>query len=158
MLRPCYSRGMERNKIIVITGASDGIGKAAARELKAKGAKVVIVGRSPEKTKAVARELDVAYYIADFSKLSDVRELGEKLHAAYPRIDVLVNNAGGIFGERELTVDGFEKTMQVNHLSHFLLTKLLLNTLIASNATVINTELQPITTLPVKKLYIIYGK
>lgn len=131
---------MEHNKIIVITGASDGIGKAAARELKAKGAKVVIVGRSPEKTKAVARELDVAYYIADFSKLSDVRELGEKLHTAYPRIDVLVNNAGGIFGERELTVDGFEKTMQVNHLSHFLLTKLLLDTLIASNATVINTS------------------
>lgn len=129
-----------QDKTIIITGASDGIGKAAARELKALGAEVVIVGRSPEKTRAVAQDLNVAYYIADFSKLSDVRELAEKLRATYPRIDVLINNAGGIFGKRELTVDGFEKTMQVNHLSHFLLTNLLLDTLIASKATVINTS------------------
>lgn len=128
------------NKTIIITGASDGIGKAAARELKALGAEVVIVGRSPEKTKMVAEDLGLAYYIADFSKLSDVRELAEKLRATYPRIDVLINNAGGIFGKRELTVDGFEKTMQVNHLSHFLLTNLLLDTLIASKATIINTS------------------
>lgn len=129
-----------QGKTVIITGASDGIGKAAARELKSQGAEVVIIGRSPEKTIALAQELDAMYYIADFSDLNKVRELAEKLLATYPRIDVLANNAGGIFGKRELTTDGFEKTMQVNHLSHFLLTSLLLNTLIASKATIINTS------------------
>lgn len=128
------------DKTIVITGASDGIGKAAAHELTRLGARVIIVGRSPEKTEAVARELDADYFVSDFSKLAEVRELAEKLHDKYPRIDVLVNNAGGIFGKRELTVDGFEKTLQVNHLSHFLLTKLLMDMLIASKATIINTS------------------
>lgn len=129
-----------QNKTVIITGASDGIGKAAARILKDEGANVVVVGRSPEKTKSVGEELGVAYYVADFSKLEEVRELGKKLRDAYPRIDVLVNNAGGLFGERTLTVDGYEKTMQVNHLSHFLLTNILLDTLIASKATIINTS------------------
>lgn len=128
-----------KDKTIVITGASDGIGLAAAKALKQQGANVVIVGRSPEKTKAAARELDAPYYVADFSKLSDVRMLGKKLKGKYLRIDVLINNAGGIFSKRELTVDGYEKTMQVNHLAHFLLTHILLDTLIASKATIINT-------------------
>lgn len=129
----------DKTRTIIITGASDGIGLAAARMLKQQGATVVIVGRSPEKTKAAARELNVPYYIADFSSLSNVRKLGKQLKDAYPQIDVLINNAGGIFSKRELTVDGFEKTMQVNHLAHFLLTNILLDTLIASKATIINT-------------------
>ena len=128
------------DKTIVITGASDGIGKAAAYELTNLGAHVVIIGRSPEKTEIVARELDVDYFVTDFSKLAEVRELAHKLCDEYPRIDVLVNNAGGVFGKRELTIDGFEKTLQVNHLSHFLLTKLLMDTLIANKATIINTS------------------
>jgi NAD(P)-dependent dehydrogenase (short-subunit alcohol dehydrogenase family) len=129
-----------QDKVIVITGASDGIGKAAARELAKQGAKVVIVGRSADKTKAVADELDADYYIADFAKLSEVRILANKLRANYPRIDVLANNAGGIFGDHTLTEDGFEKTMQVNHLAHFLLTHLLMDILIKSKAVIINTS------------------
>lgn len=128
------------NKLIIITGASDGIGAEAARHLHILGANVVIVGRSPQKTKQIAEELKAPYFIADFSKLDDVRKLADQLRKAYSHIDVLVNNAGGIFGKRELTIDGHEKTMQVNHLAPFLLTNLLLDTLIQSNATVISTS------------------
>lgn len=128
-------------KTIIITGASSGIGKAAAKLLKEKGHEVVIVGRSPERTKAVGEELGVDYYIADFTKLNDVRELGQKLHDKYPRIDVLINNAGGIYRDkREVTVDGNERTFQTCHLAHFLLTNILLDTLIESKASIINTS------------------
>jgi NAD(P)-dependent dehydrogenase (short-subunit alcohol dehydrogenase family) len=124
---------------IVITGASDGIGAAAARLLAAKGEKVVLVGRSPAKTSAVAQPLGARYYVADFADLAQVRDLAGKLQEACPRIDVLANNAGGIMGARALTVDGFEKTFQVNHLAPFLLTTLLMPTLTASNAKVVQT-------------------
>ena len=100
-------------KTVIITGASSGIGKAAAKQLKAKGADVVIVGRDPEKTKAVGEALNVPYYVADFTDLAQVRKLGETLRAAYPRIDVLINNAGGIYRDkREVTKDGFERTFR----------------------------------------------
>jgi NAD(P)-dependent dehydrogenase (short-subunit alcohol dehydrogenase family) len=123
---------------IIITGASDGIGAASARQLKAKGHQVVIVGRSRSKTEAVARELAVPFHVADYARLADVRRLASELER-YERIDVLANNAGGIMGERQVTEDGFEKTFQVNHLSPFLLTKLLLKRLTASRARVIQT-------------------
>jgi len=128
------------NPVVVITGASDGIGAEAARQLHAMGKTVVVVGRSRTKTKAVADELGVAHYVADFSQLSQVRQLAADLRKDLPRIDVLANNAGGILAQRELTVDGHEKTMQVNHLAPFLLTTLLLDILIASRASVINTS------------------
>ncbi|GAA2483299.1 SDR family NAD(P)-dependent oxidoreductase [Winogradskya humida] len=128
------------SKTIVITGASDGIGAAAARQLHAKGHRVVVVGRSPDKTRAVARELGVAYHLADFTRLGDVRTLAAELDAAYPRIDVLANNAGGVFGDRVKTVDGFEKTFQINHLAPFLLTELLMDKLVASGASVLQTS------------------
>jgi NAD(P)-dependent dehydrogenase (short-subunit alcohol dehydrogenase family) len=127
-------------KTIVITGASDGIGAAAARELHRRGHQVVIVGRSKAKTEAVARELDAPHFLADFTRLQDVRALASALDAAYPRIDVLANNAGGVFGDPAKTVDGFEKTFQINHLAPFLLTQLLLDKLLASRATVIQTS------------------
>lgn len=126
-------------KTIVLTGASDGIGAAAARKLVADGHTVVLVGRSKQKTTALAQELGADHFLADFTRLADVRALATALRSAYPRIDVLVNNAGGIFGERARTVDGFEKTLQVNHLAPFLLTNLLLDTLTANNASIINT-------------------
>ena len=126
-------------RTIIITGASDGIGAAAARELSARGDTVVVVGRSPQKTAAVADELGVDHLVADFSRLDDVRALAATILERYPRIDVLANNAGGIMGERELTVDGFEKTFQVNHLAPFLLTSLLSERLVSSRATVIAT-------------------
>ncbi|MBI3214280.1 MAG: SDR family NAD(P)-dependent oxidoreductase [Mycobacterium sp.] len=129
------------NRTIVITGASDGLGAAAARQLSTDGAEVVVVGRSPKKTAAVAEPLGADYFVTDFADLGQVRELAATLLARYPRIDVLANNAGGIMGsERVITVDGHEKTFQVNHLAPFLLTTLLLDRLIESSATVINTS------------------
>lgn len=129
-----------RNKVVVLTGASDGIGAAAARELAAHGHTVVLVGRSPEKTAALARELKTDHFLADFTKLSDVRALAIALTDTYPRIDVLANNAGGIFGDPARTEDGFEKTLQINHLAPFLLTNLLMDTLVASRASIVNTS------------------
>jgi NAD(P)-dependent dehydrogenase (short-subunit alcohol dehydrogenase family) len=127
-------------RTIVITGASDGLGAAAARRLSRSGEDVVVVGRSPQKTKAVATELGADYLVADFADLAQVRALAEQLLARYPRIDVLANNAGGFMGEREVTVDGHEKTFQVNHLAPFLLTTLLLDRLVESQASVLNTS------------------
>ncbi len=130
-----------KDKIIIITGASDGIGRAAATNLKSSGANIIITGRSKEKTKAVADELMVPYYIADFSRLDEVRQLGSNLKNDYSTIDVLANNAGGIMGsERILTNDGYDRTIQVNHLAGFLLTNMLIDTLCASRASVINTS------------------
>src|SRR5271165_1061979 len=129
------------NKIIVITGASDGIGATAARRLAADGHHVVLVGRSPAKTEAVARELKTEFYIADFTKLSEVRALADQLLAKYPHIDVLANNAGALFSRsRRATQDGHEITFQVNYLASYLLTRRLLDCLIESRATVIFTS------------------
>ncbi|KAA9085211.1 SDR family NAD(P)-dependent oxidoreductase [Microbacterium radiodurans] len=127
-------------RTIVITGASDGIGAAAARRLVGEGERVVLVGRSSEKTQALAAELGMTFHLADFAELDQVRRLADELLTAYPRIDVLANNAGGIFGPRHLTVDGFEQTFQVNHLAGFLLTNLLLDRLADSDASVIQTS------------------
>lgn len=126
-------------KNVVITGASDGIGKAAATKLKNLGHNVIIVGRSKEKTEKVAAALSVPYHIADYTRLSDVRRLAEELKT-YDRIDVLCNNAGGVMDKRTDTADGYEKTFQVNVLGGFLLTRLLLDKLLASRATVIQTS------------------
>ncbi|RAN74839.1 short-chain dehydrogenase [Bacillus sp. SRB_336] len=127
-------------RTIVITGASDGIGAAAAKMLAYPGDQLVVVGRSPQKTKAIAEELEAEPFVTDFTDLTQVRELASALTEKYPRIDVLANNAGGIMAGRELTVDGHEKTFQVNHLAAFLLTTLLIDRLVASRATVINTS------------------
>ena len=130
---------MPEQQTIVITGASDGIGAAAARQLSAHGHRVVVVGRSPEKTAAVAAEIDAPSHVADFADLAQVRALAAELLTAYPRIDVLANNAGGIFTQ-ETTVDGFDKTFQVNHLAPFLLTHLLMDRLVESGAKVVQTS------------------
>lgn len=130
---------MGTQKVIVITGASDGIGAAAARQLHKNDHRVVVVGRSPHKTRAVAQEIGADHFVADFTRLDDVRQLAAQLDAAYPRIDVLANNAGGVFGDPAKTIDGFEKTFQINHLAPFLLTTTLMDKLIASRATVIQT-------------------
>ncbi len=128
------------DRTIVITGASDGIGAAAAARLSRSGENVVVVGRSEAKTTAVAAQLGADHFVADFADLSQVRALGKQLLDTYPRIDVLANNAGGFMGHREVTVDGHEKTFQVNHLAPFLLTTLLLDRLAESGATVLNTS------------------
>ncbi|WP_371029908.1 SDR family NAD(P)-dependent oxidoreductase [Pseudoclavibacter sp. JSM 162008] len=117
---------MAEAKTVVITGGSDGIGAAAARSLAAKGWRVVVVGRNAAKTAAVASEIGAESFVADFSRLDEVRELAAWLVAEVGPIDVLANNAGGIFGDTTRTVDGNELTLQVNHLAPFLLTNLLL--------------------------------
>lgn len=127
-------------RTIVITGASDGIGASAARTLAKTGDRIVVVGRSAEKTQAVAEDIGADHFVTDFAALSQVRVLASQLKEKYPRIDVLVNNAGGIMGRREVTVDGHEKTFQVNHLAPFLLTNELMDVLTASKAIVINTS------------------
>jgi len=126
-------------RTIVITGASDGIGAVAAKRLSRSGEIVVVVGRSPKKTAAVAEPLGADFYVADFAELAQVRRLANGLLEKYPRIDVLANNAGGMFDGPERTVDGFEKTFQVNHLAPFLLTHLLMDRLVESGASVLNT-------------------
>ena len=133
---------MDHRRTLVITGASDGIGAAAARQLAGPAHRLLLVGRSPEKTAAVAEEVGAESYVADFARLEDVRRLAEELSAATREsgIDALANNAGGIFGERTPTVDGFEKTFQVNHLAPFLLTNLLLPRLLPGGASVIATS------------------
>jgi NAD(P)-dependent dehydrogenase (short-subunit alcohol dehydrogenase family) len=125
-------------RTIIITGASDGIGAASARQLKTRGHNIVLVGRSQAKTEALARELGAPFHLADYGRLADVRRLASELER-HDRIDVLANNAGGIMGERRLTEDGFESTFQINHLAPFLLTKLLMGRLIDSRAIVIQT-------------------
>jgi NAD(P)-dependent dehydrogenase (short-subunit alcohol dehydrogenase family) len=126
-------------RTIVITGGSTGIGAAAARHFRRKGARVVITGRSAE-TERLARQIGADHYLADFARFPGVEDLARALLGSYPRIDVLVNNVGGIFADRRVTEDGHEMTLQVNHLSGFLLTRLLRERLEASGAVVINTS------------------
>jgi NAD(P)-dependent dehydrogenase (short-subunit alcohol dehydrogenase family) len=126
-------------RTIVITGASDGIGAAAARRLHRGGENIVVVGRSETKAAAVAAELDADYFVADFADLSQVRALADKVRSQYPRIDVLANNAGGMFTNVHNTPDGHEITFQVNYLAPFLLTTQLMEVLVDSHATVLNT-------------------
>ncbi|SPM31462.1 SDR family NAD(P)-dependent oxidoreductase [Mycobacterium terramassiliense] len=126
-------------RTIVITGASDGLGAAAARRLRRGGANVVVVGRSHSKTAAVAAELDADHFVADFADLSAVRALADEIGSRYPRIDVLANNAGGLFTKSQRTGDGHEMTLQVNYLAPFLLTTRLMDLLVDSRATVVNT-------------------
>jgi NAD(P)-dependent dehydrogenase (short-subunit alcohol dehydrogenase family) len=128
-------------RVVVITGGSGGIGAAAARVLARRGSRIVLVGRSPGKTRSVAAEIGAESYVADFAHLSQVRELAAGLERQHPRIDVLVNNAGLIAGaQRTVTADGHELTFQVNHLAPFLLTMLLRGPLSAARASVITTS------------------
>lgn len=129
-----------RGLTVVVTGASAGIGAAAARRLHHLGATVVPVGRSPARTAAIAAELAVAPELVDFADLETVRELARRLLARCPRIDVLADNAGGTWTRRHVTVDGHEQTFQVNHLAPFLLTGLLRERLTASAGRVVTTS------------------
>ena len=125
-------------KIILITGGSSGIGEAAARRLKLLGAHVVITGSS-KRTAAVARALECDHFIVDYRDFGQVTKLAKDILKKYPRIDILINNAGAYFADRALTKDGHESTFQTNFLSPFLLTQLLQKRLEESHATVINT-------------------
>lgn len=133
---------MTPSRTIVITGASDGIGAAAARLLAGRGDRLILVGRSPAKTAEVARQTGAEHLIADFASLAQVRELAAQLadRVDGTGIDALANNAGGIFGRRDLSEDGIDLTWQVDHLAPFLLTHLLLPQLRARRGAVITTS------------------
>ncbi|OKI42344.1 SDR family NAD(P)-dependent oxidoreductase [Micromonospora sp. CB01531] len=118
-------------RTVVVTGASSGIGLAAALDLARRGDQVVLVGRDPARLRAAGDRVRECcgeppeLFRADFAVLDDVRRLAEKLRTAYDRIDVLANNAGAIVLQPVTTVDGFELTVQANHLAPFLLSNLL---------------------------------
>ncbi len=127
-------------KIVLITGATNGIGLITARALAQRGATVVIVGRDTSRTERAAQEIKrqapdsaVHTFLADLSSQAQVRRLAEEFQARFPRLDVLVNNAGAVFAKRQISVDGIEMTMALNHLAPFLLTNLLLDSLKASD-------------------------
>ncbi|HEX2570973.1 MAG TPA: SDR family oxidoreductase [Polyangia bacterium] len=124
-------------KTCVVTGASSGIGKATAQALAAMGAEVVMVCRSRERGEAALSEIQGALQgqgrlelkLADLSIMSATRALGDDLKRNHPRIHVLVNNAGAIFRHRNVTPEGLEYTFALNHMSYFILTTQLLDTL-----------------------------
>jgi NAD(P)-dependent dehydrogenase (short-subunit alcohol dehydrogenase family) len=117
--------------LVVITGATRGIGQAAAVELARQGAEVAIVGREPQRVQTVAEAASTAgsaavhQHVADLTLMSEVRSLAEELRSSYEHIDVLANNAGALFASRQVTSEGFERTFALNHLAPFLLTNLL---------------------------------
>lgn len=133
--------GLMAGKTVLVTGGTRGIGRATAAGLVALGARVGITGRDQDQVKAAAAELSterggqnqpVDAFAADLSSLAQVRALAEQVLDTYPRLDVLVNNAGTFYNSRHVTADGFERTFAVNHLAPFLLTSLLLERIKAS--------------------------
>jgi retinol dehydrogenase 14 len=123
-------------KTVLVTGATNGIGEVAALELARMGASVCIVARNRAKGEAVLEEIEKAtgnanleLFVADLSSMNDVRRVAEEFKAKHPRLDVLINNAGGWFDKPQTTADGLEYTFAFNHLAYFLLTNLLLDAL-----------------------------
>jgi NAD(P)-dependent dehydrogenase (short-subunit alcohol dehydrogenase family) len=124
-------------RTVLVTGATNGIGGATAAGLAALGARVGVVGRDRGRTEAAVTRIREAggaadAFVADLSAQREVRRLADEVLAAYPRLDVLVNNAGGYWAHRHTTEDGLERTFALNHLAPFLLTNLLLPRLRAS--------------------------
>ncbi len=125
-----------QGRVCLITGATSGIGAVTAEALAGKGAAVVIVGRNLKKCADTADRIKkltgnnkVDYMVADLSSLNEIRRLAKEFRTRHARLDVLINNAGGLFLKRETTVDGIEMTFALNHLGYFLLTNLLLGML-----------------------------
>ncbi|HLG96549.1 MAG TPA: SDR family oxidoreductase [Bryobacteraceae bacterium] len=137
-----------RGKVVVITGATSGIGAVAGEQLAAMGARIVLVARDPRRAEAeLARlreknqQVQHSVHYADLSRFGEMKRVGGEIASAEPRIDILINNAGALFGERIVTPDGLEMTFATNHMSYFVLTEMLRERLIASAPSrVINTS------------------
>ena len=127
-----------QGKVVMITGSTDGLGREVARRVGALGAQVIVHGRNAERGKAVVDEItkdgrgSAKFYAADLSSLAEVRTLAQTIMRDYKRIDVLVNNAGVLLQERQVSKDGHEMHFAVNYLAGFLLTRTLLPTIVAS--------------------------
>jgi NAD(P)-dependent dehydrogenase (short-subunit alcohol dehydrogenase family) len=124
------------NKVILITGSTDGIGKQTALDLAKTGATVLIHGRNRARCENTLTEIkkktgnrNLDFFIADLASLRQIRNLAGEIKSRYDQLDVLINNAGVIENHRKLTEDGYEMTFAVNHLAYFLLTGLLLDLL-----------------------------
>src|SRR5262245_21984876 len=128
-----------RGTTVLVTGATNGIGLECGVALAGRGARVVLVGRDPARIEAALSEVstrsgsrDVSALRCDFSSQAEIRRLAEAFRSGYERLDVLVNNAGGVNKARRVTADGLEATFAVNHLGYFLLTNLLTDLLVRS--------------------------
>ncbi len=127
---------MQNKNRVLITGSTDGIGKSAAILLAKRGYRVIVHGRNREKVQTTVEEIremtqksEIEGIVADFEDLRQVEEMADEVNRRYNDISILINNAGVFEDKRRLTKDGFEATFQINHLSHFLLTLKLLDTL-----------------------------
>ncbi len=137
-----------QGKVCLVTGATAGIGEVTARELARMGAAVVGVGRNAERCADSARRireatgnLNVEYLVADLSSQAQIHRLADAFKRKYNQLDVLVNNAGAYFNARQVSADGIEMTMALNHLNYFLLTHLLADALRAGNhARIVNVS------------------
>ena len=123
-----------KGKRVILTGASRGIGRETALALGKMGADLSLIVRDPERGKVVADEVralggggEVEVFIADLSSIADVRRVGAEVLAKHDRIDILINNAGALLMDRQVTKDGHEATFATNHLGYFVLTKVLLD-------------------------------
>jgi len=130
-----------QGKTVVISGATSGIGEVAALALARQGARVVLIARDRERAERTRQRLQSAapgtthpVHYADLAQLTEMKRVAAEIAAAEPRIDVLINNAGALFGRRELTADGLERTFATNHLAYFVVTRLLLERLRATPA------------------------
>jgi len=128
------------DKICVISGATSGIGEAVAYQLAERGWNLVVIGRSTEKGDILLRGLKAKhpdnsydYFVADLSVQQEVKAAAGEIKQKYPVIDVLINNAGGVFSKFELTAEGVEKTLANNHLNYFILTGILLDNIRAAD-------------------------
>jgi NAD(P)-dependent dehydrogenase (short-subunit alcohol dehydrogenase family) len=134
-------------KTCVITGATSGIGQAAAEALAALGARIIVVARSKARGTSTVAKLQAinpsvihGVYYADLSRIADMKRVAAEISDSEPRIDVLINNAGALISSRHITVDGLERTFALNHISYFMLTHGLRERLLAAApARVINT-------------------
>lgn len=135
-------------KIILVTGATNGIGKAATTEFAKRGASVTLIGRDQEKTEQIVNELKAStanpnldYILCDLTKLADIRLAAEEFKSKHDRLDVLVNNAGATFKKPVLGPDGYEITFALNHLAYFQMTTALLDLIRKTpNARVVSTS------------------